>query len=206
MKKILFLICLLLLPGYSSIAAVEETPPKVVVEKLLEKIKAIKEEDNSITKEEATQNEKFKAEANSLVDIHGLSQWSLGEYWEKRSKEEKKYFEELFGRIFKNVAYPKSGKFFRELEMAFDGEKIKGQNASISTTITHKKEGEIEIEYILRSVNGKWLINDVIMDGVSLGRNLKNKFLRIIKDDSYENLVQKLEKKLAEKEIPEGLL
>lgn len=207
MKKTLILLCLFLLPGYSSIAAVEEnSPPKLVVKELLEKIKAIKEDDGPATREEAARNEKFKEEANSLVDIQGLSRWSLGEYWDQRSKEEKKQFEELFGKIFKNVAYPKSGKFFRDLEVAFDREKTKGEEASISTTITHRKEGEIEIEYKLRPVNGKWLIYDVIMDGVSLGRNLKNKFIQIVRDSSYGELVRKLEKKLAEKEIPEGLL
>lgn len=206
MKKILILFCLFVLPGYSSIAAVEDTAPKLVVKELLEKIKAIKEDDGPATREDAARNEKLKDEANSLVDIQGLSRWSLGEYWDQRSKEEKKQFEELFGKIFKNVAYPKSGKFFRDLEVAFDREKTKGEEASISTTITHRKEGEIEIEYRLRPVNGKWLIYDVIMDGVSLGRNLKNKFLQTVRDGSYSELVRKLEKKLAEKEIPEGLL
>ncbi|MBI5184174.1 MAG: ABC transporter substrate-binding protein [Nitrospinae bacterium] len=206
MKKVVILLCLFLLPGYSSIAAVEDTAPKLVVKELLEKIKAIKEEDGPATREDAARNEKLKDEANSLVDIQGLSRWSLGEYWDQRSKEEKKQFEELFGKIFKNVAYPKSGKFFRDLEVAFDREKTKGEEASISTTITHRKEGEIEIEYKLRPVNGKWLIYDVIMDGVSLGRNLKNKFLQTVRDGSYSDLVRKLEKKLAEKEIPEGLL
>lgn len=206
MKKIIILVCLLLLPCHSSIAAVENAAPKLVVKELLEKIKAIKEDDGPATREDAARNEKLKDEANSLVDIQGLSRWSLGEYWDQRSKEEKKQFEELFGKIFKNVAYPKSGKFFRDLEVAFDREKTKGEEASISTTITHSKEGEIEIEYKLKSVNGKWLIYDVIMDGVSLGRNLKNKFLQTVRDGSYSELVRKLEKKLAEKEIPEGLL
>ena len=206
MKKFVFLF-LAIFAGFSlSSAAVENAAPKSVVEKLIQNIKSIKEDTAKMSPEEAASNEKRKNEANSLVDVPWLAEWSLGTHWEKRTDKEKKVFSGLVEKIFKNVAYPKSGGFFRDLEVNFDKEKVKDDTAVVSTTIVHKKEGEIEIEFKLRSVKGNWLVYDVILDGVSLGRNLKTKFQQIIQDNSYAELVRRLEKKLDERAIPEGLL
>lgn len=206
MKKIILIPFIFVILISPSLAATEDPSPKGVVKQLLDTIKAIQDEDKPLGEKEAKRNESLKDKANSLVDISWLSRWTLGKYWDKRTEVERKDFRELFGKIFKNVAYPKTGKFFRGLEITFDREKIKKDKAVISTVITHKKEGEIEVEYKLKSSNGKWLIYDVVMDGVSLGRNLRTKFQKIIQDESFPELTRRMGKKLAEKDVPQDLL
>jgi len=205
-QKIVFVALIFFVCGWAAPAVAGDSLPLKTVKELLKTIKAIREDNGSLTREDRARNKALKERANALVDIQWLSRWTLGTYWEKRSTAEKKEMRKLLGEIFKNVAYPKSGKFFRGLGVTYDAERRKGEKAVITTTIIHKKEGEIEIAYKLRSDEGQWRVYDVSMDGVSLGRNLKSKFLKIIRKESYAELIRRLKKKLAEKEISGGLL
>jgi len=60
----------------------------------------------------------------------------------------------------------------------------------------HESEGLIEIDYKLQKINGKWLIYDVILDEVSLVSNLKTQFHKIIKDESFNELINRMQKRL----------
>ena len=62
-----------------------------------------------------------------------------------------------------------------------------------------KKDGrtsEIVIEYKMRRAKGRWVVYDVITDDVSIVRNYRSQFNRIIRRDSYEVLVKKMRRKL----------
>ena len=45
-----------------------------------------------------------------------------------------------------------------------------------------------------------WLVVDVILDEVSMRNNLKSQFYKILKKENYQDLVQRLQKKLKEAE------
>jgi phospholipid transport system substrate-binding protein len=47
-------------------------------------------------------------------------------------------------------------------------------------------------------VGGKWLVYDVVIENVSMVRNYRTQFSRIINKSSYEGLVQAIERKLKE--------
>ena len=54
------------------------------------------------------------------------------------------------------------------------------------------------IDYRLHQVGGKWLIYDLVIESVSMVRNYRNQFHRILSKSSYEELVQSIESKLKE--------
>jgi phospholipid transport system substrate-binding protein len=60
----------------------------------------------------------------------------------------------------------------------------------------HESEGLIEIDYKLHKTNGKWLIYDVILDEVSLVLNLKTQFHKIIEEESFSELVNRMSDRL----------
>lgn len=47
----------------------------------------------------------------------------------------------------------------------------------------------------------KWLVYDVVIDQVSLVRNYRNQFSRILRTSSYADLVQDVESKLRELDV-----
>ncbi|MGE0681265.1 MAG: ABC transporter substrate-binding protein, partial [Candidatus Binatia bacterium] len=52
------------------------------------------------------------------------------------------------------------------------------------------------VVYRLQQKGGKWLIYDVVAENVSMVRNYRNQFSRILNKSSYEELAQALRRKI----------
>ena len=60
------------------------------------------------------------------------------------------------------------------------------------------KGTSIPVDYRMHLVNGRWLVYDVVIEGVSLVANYRTQFNRIVRTESYAALVQKLRSSEAE--------
>jgi phospholipid transport system substrate-binding protein len=175
----------------------DEGKPRDIVRQLLDSISMVKDKAVvQLSPEERQNNEKFIQKANSLIDIKSLGPKTLGSHWGKRTANEKEAFLSALTKLFEKVAYPKSAKFFVDLKITYDGEKINKEKAIVNTSMEHESEGLIEIDYKLHKVNNEWLIHDVVLDGVSLAMNLKTKFHQIVQKSSFDELVAKMNKRL----------
>jgi len=54
---------------------------------------------------------------------------------------------------------------------------------------------DIPIDYRMRRKNGRWVIYDVNIEGVSLIANYRTQFNRVIRTESYDALVARLRSK-----------
>jgi len=63
-------------------------------------------------------------------------------------------------------------------------------------TVVHEKEGEVGIDFHLTRTADSWQVVDVILDGVSMRNNLRNKFYKVITKKGFDELIRKMEKKL----------
>ena len=79
------------------------------------------------------------------------------------------------------------------------GEQIKGKYALVKTQIV-RKDGVIDVDYKMLKENGQWLVYDFVIEGVSLIRNYRSQFSKIISTESYPVLVSKLRKKVEDLE------
>jgi len=79
------------------------------------------------------------------------------------------------------------------------GEQIKGKYALVKTQIV-RKDGVIDVDYKMLKENGQWLVYDFVIEGVSLIRNYRSQFSKIISTESYATLVSKLSKKVKDLE------
>ena len=147
------------------------------------------------------QGEAFKKsikEISKRLDIQGVSRRCLGKHWETIGEAERKAFRELFGRVLEEIAFPKSAKFFKGTEVEVEEERIEEEKATVLTSVIHPEEGLIEVEYALERKAGTWLVVDVVLDGVSLVRDLRSQMAKIIRENSYEELKRRLQEKLEE--------
>ena len=189
-------LCLILLSSpFKSFA--EEGKPRDHVRQLLDSISMVKDKAVvQLSPEEKQNNEKFIQKANSLIDIKSLGPKTLGAHWGKRTANEKETFLLVLTKLFEKVAYPKSAKFFVDLKVNYDREKINKEKAIVNTSMEHESEGLIEIDFKLHKVKNEWLIHDVVLDGVSLAMNLKTKFHQVVQKSSFDELVAKMNKRL----------
>jgi len=124
-----------------------------------------------------------------------MSQLSLARHWKKRSDEEKKAFIEMFGQLIEETYVSKIDTYTDE-KVVYVKEFVRGKKAQVYTKIITDTV-EIPIDYrMYKTKNGKWMVYDLVIEGVSLVGNYRSQFDQILRKEPYEKLVEDLKKKL----------
>ena len=199
MKKWLLTLATVLLTGVTPLVNGAETPT-ATVQKLIDSVRSFKPETTSSTGtgQERTENGKALKVVEETLAIQALSKRVLGDQWAKLNATDQKNFTQLLVQLFQKIAYPKSAEFFGDLKIDYTGEKMNGNGAVVETKVSHPKEGQVGIDYQLHQVNGKWMIDDVLLDGVSLVINVQSQMQQVIAKESYQGLIKRLREKLAD--------
>ncbi|HEV8717964.1 MAG TPA: ABC transporter substrate-binding protein [Candidatus Binatia bacterium] len=172
--------------------------PTETVKKLVESVRSYKKETPALSAQERAANTQAQKVAEETLAIQDLAKNVLGAQWEKIGANEQKNFTQLLMSLFQKVAYPKSAEFFGDLHIDYTNERTNGNNAIVETTVSHPKEGQVAIEYQLHEGQGKWKIDDVLLDGVSMVTNVRTQIQQVIVKESYQGLVKRMRDKLAE--------
>ena len=123
---------------------------------------------------------------------------SLAKNWDARSDQERQEFIALFKSLLEN-SYANKLEAYKDEEINYLDEMIKGEYALVKTEVV-RKSSTIGVDYKLIQENGNWQVYDFVIEGVSMIRNYRSQFTKIIRRDSYEVLVQKLTDKINELE------
>src|SRR4030067_256681 len=110
---------------------------------------------------------------------------------------ERAEFVELFADLLERSYISKIEVYGGE-RIQYVGETIDGDRASVRTKNTTKQGSDIPIEYRLLHRGGRWLVYDVVIEGVSLVANYRTQFNKIITTSSYKELVKKMRTKQEE--------
>ncbi len=207
MKKSILLITRLLfifiLHSNAAFASQELETPSQLVHRLFKTVKQIKKADPDknilITPAEDKKNRELAVVLNRLLDIGYISRYALMKHWDNIPDQDRQLFVSVFTNLLAKVAYPNAGKFLRDLEFSIRREKKIRNKVMVYTTVIHKEEGRIDIDFKLMQVRDVWMVIDVYLDGVSLVRNLRTQCLKIIRDHSFEELIARMTKKIEER-------
>ena len=133
-------------------------------------------------------------------DYEEMAKRSLAGYWKKLNSEERQEFVKLFTSF---LSWNYAGKIegYAGEQVHYLNERIKGNFAEVRTIIESDKT-ELPLDYRLLKKSGGWYVYNIVIEGVSLIRNYRTQFKRIIRDSSYAELVQKLRKKSDEIKAP----
>lgn len=178
--------------------ATTQGSPTTVVKRLLDSVRSYKKESPESSAQGKAANAQAQHVAEETLAVKELAQSALGAEWTKLKANEQKEFIQLLTSLFQKVAYPKSAEFFGNLQIEFRNEIITGTKAVVETLVTHPKEGQIDISYQLRQISNTWMIEDVLLDGVSLLTNVRSQIQQVIAQESYRGLLKRMREKLAE--------
>ena len=132
-------------------------------------------------------------------DWEAMTKRSLARHWRKRTEAEKKEFISLFGKLLERTYLDKVGSYSGE-KVIYVGETIDGRYGTVTAKILTHSQTEVEVRYRLKELDGNWQVYDISVEGVSLVNNYRKQFNSIILRSSYDELVRKLRKKVAEKD------
>ena len=123
---------------------------------------------------------------------------SLARNYKNRTNKEREEFTGLFKKLLEN-SYASKIENYQDETINYVDEKVKGKYALVKTEIV-RKNGTIDVDYKLINENGRWTVYDFVIEEVSLIRNYRSQFSKIIKTESYSALVTKLTKKIKDLE------
>lgn len=148
-------------------------------------------------------NEKLRAALKSRFDWRRISQGCLGIHWRKRTSIEKDEFIRLFTRLLERTYLDRIEPYFSEFKQVnYLKERIRGNYASVLTSVVSAKNEEFSVEYRLRVANAgpEWMVYDVLVEGVSLVKNYRTQFTDILRTASFSDLLLDLQSKIEEQQ------
>jgi phospholipid transport system substrate-binding protein len=132
--------------------------------------------------------------AEDIFDYPETAKRSLARHWQGRTPAERDEFVHLFGDLLER-SYISKIELFNGEKIFFGGESIDGDQAMVRTKIVTKQRTEIPVDYRMLRRGQRWLVYDIIIEGVSLISNYRTQFNKIIQTSSYEELVRKMKSK-----------
>jgi len=188
-RKIIFYVFMLCF--VSSISMANESNAEAFVLKLTNEAKVIFN-DKALNK-----NDRLK-KLNDLslryLDLDALAVYTLGDYKDKVSAQEKVNFEKLFKEYFiKNMSSKLSDFSDQELKITAS-KQINENNIIVQTKIFSKKDAhEINVDWRIFLKDNKLLARDLVVEGLSLARTQKEEFASIIATKGFAGLISSLE-------------
>ena len=154
--------------------------------------------DQNLKSNPVLKREKLRQVIGLRFNFKQMVMRSLAKNYKDRSDAERKEFTSLFKKLLEN-SYASKIENYKDEKINYVDEKIKGKYAMVRTQIV-RKDGVVDVDYKMLKDGDQWLVYDFVIEGVSLIRNYKSQFSKIISTESYAALVSKLSKKVDELE------
>jgi phospholipid transport system substrate-binding protein len=135
--------------------------------------------------------------AEDIFDFGETAKRSLGRHWAARTPAEREEFTQLFADLLER-SYLSKIELYGGEKIQFAGDSVEGDIATVKTRIMTKSGSEVPIDYKMLRKGDRWLVYDVVIEGVSLISNYRTQFNKIIQTSSYPELVKKLKTKQGE--------
>ena len=139
--------------------------------------------------------------ADEIFDYGEMSKRALGVHWQQMPAAERERFVRLFSDVLDRAYFEKIDSYSGEKVRYLDA-KVDADQATVPTRVTTEKGTDIPVEYRMHRDQGRWLVHDVIIEGVSLVNNYRSQFDRIIRTASVGELLKRLETQAAGQASP----
>ena len=129
--------------------------------------------------------------ADEIFDFGEMSKRALGVHWQQLQAGDRERFVRSFADLLDRAYFEKIDSYNGE-KVQYMPAKIEGDQAAIQTRVTTDKGTEIPVDYRMHKDQGRWMVYDVVIEGVSLVSNYRAQFDRIIRRSSYPELVRQV--------------
>jgi phospholipid transport system substrate-binding protein len=126
-------------------------------------------------------------------DFAAMAQKSLGNRWNDLNGKEEEFVSAFTDFI--EHSYMNTLGSYRGEKVVYDRDRADGESAEVDTRVIGGHGAPIKIGYKLHLTGGQWKVYDAVIDDVSLVRNYRSQFARILQTASLEELIQKLRAK-----------
>ena len=143
--------------------------------------------------------------ANQLTELLGefldydrLARLSLDKEWAKRSPKERDHFVSLLRQLVERQ-YQRNMESTLAYKVKWVGTEPIETGIKVNSSarsVKKKRQPPITIDYSMSPAGKEWKVFDIFTDEVSLVKNYKRQFRRVIKEEGWSGLIGRMEKKL----------
>lgn len=195
MKK--YLIKFLFLAVFFSINSIAALGPEDLVRKTAEDVLFAIKADEEIQKGDKEKIYKL-AEEKILpnFDFERVARLVLGRAWRSASDEQKKEFIVQFRTLLLKT-YAVALSKYKDQTIEFKPTRMSDTDeiVVVKSEISQSGGQPIRVNYALSKNSGKWLVFDIVIEGVSLVTNYRSQFSSEIRRNGMDTLIKKLSKK-----------
>jgi phospholipid transport system substrate-binding protein len=178
MKISVALVLILLLASVGM--ASNQEPQTFLKNKLDQFISVLQDPAYKDGKAQDEQMDKIWAILRDTFDFHAVSQRALGRYWRKFKDNERDDFSTIFADLLGETYLTQIRQGYQNEEMKFlEQQIIKEKRALVKTNIM-RKSGPVKVDYMLYLGKKGWRVYDVKVEGVSLVKNYRAQFSKIL--------------------------
>ena len=178
-------------PAQGAATATDEV--KKIVDEV---VRIVSDKELKKPKNEGKRRAELKKTIGSIFDYGRMAKLSMGVHWKKRTPAEQKEFVPLFETLLEN-SYATKIESYNNEKIVYLKETTEGDYAEVKSKVITTKGEEFTLDYRLGKERNKWMVHDVVIEGVSLVANYRSQFNRIIQTQGYNELVKKLQTKSA---------
>lgn len=132
--------------------------------------------------------------ADDIFDFQETARRSLARHWHPRTAAEQAEFVRLFADLLER-SYISKIELYGGEKIIYVNDSLEGDAAMVRTKIITKNGTDVPVEYRMLRRGDRWLVYDVVIEGVSLVANYRSQFNKIIQTSSYAELVRKMKVK-----------
>ena len=186
----IFLVALACSSAFGSSGQISEPPTGAVRSTLTEVFRILEDEKLKDPAKLIPRRHMLEEVIASHFDYAEMSKRALAAHWVPLTTGERVEFVELF-KSFLSDRYAEKIEAYSGEQVSYLSERIERDYVEVRTELRSSKV-EIPMDYRLHMKDGTWHAYDLIVDGVSLVKNYRSQFDKIILSDSYGELVRRL--------------
>ena len=146
----------------------------------------------------ATRNQRLSTLVSELLDLEELSRQALRDHWDTRTPAQREEFVSLLRQLVQEQ-YERSLERTMSYTVTYDGADVRGQVVTVRTlasSASNRRAPAVSIDYQMVKVGNTWRVFDISTDGVSLVRNYRTQFNRIIEREGWDALIARMRERL----------
>ncbi len=138
---------------------------------------------------------------DEAIDFAEAAKRALGPHWRARTEAERAQFTMLFKDLVE-YSYIVRIEPYADEKIVYLGESVENGHATVRTRLEGRQSQDLAIDYRLHRPDGRWLVYDVSIAGVSLVGNYRTQFNTIIQTSSYAGLIGRMKVRINELRAP----
>jgi len=152
-------------------------------------------DDGGLRANPAARREALRGVAAEIFDFTEITRRSLGQHWHTMAAADRDELVRLLTALLERSYMSRIEQYSSGERIAFVGEAVDGDHATVRTRFLGKGGTEIPVDYRVSRVGDRWLAYDVSIEGVSLVASYRAQFNKIIQTSSAHVLVERLRAK-----------